>query len=136
MAAWRNKLISWKWSSFLLPVRGTATIGRLKDSKTDAKDAEQSVDPNTGYLKSLSNKNPRNLEYLAVAPKPKGFKTLKQRVDFYYRYHTCEIYVIYLLNDNLFFLGLTLWPRTDMSTVRCITIAECNSFKSLLESLG
>ena len=32
------------------------------------------------------NRNPRNLELLGIADKPKGFETKNQRVDYYHRY--------------------------------------------------
>ena len=83
----------WKSSHALkLPIQGVATVGKLKQMKSDAINDRPNADTSCVYLKVLANKNPRNLEYLAIAPKPKGFKTQRQRVDYYYRYVVLQWY--------------------------------------------
>lgn len=39
-----------------------------------------------GVTKYFCNRNPRSLELLGIAEKPRGFATKKTRVDFYHRY--------------------------------------------------
>lgn len=39
-----------------------------------------------GSTMCFNNRNPRSLELLGVAEKPKGFITKNQRVDYYHRY--------------------------------------------------
>ena len=39
----------------------------------------------SGLTKYYCNRNPRSLELLGVAEKPKGFQTKNQRVDYYHR---------------------------------------------------
>ena len=38
-----------------------------------------------GVTRYYCNRNPRNLELLGMAEKPKGFKTDHRRVDYYHR---------------------------------------------------
>lgn len=38
-----------------------------------------------GCIQYFHNRNPRNLELLGVAEKPRGFKTKRGRVDYYHR---------------------------------------------------
>lgn len=40
----------------------------------------------SGVTKYYCNRNPRSLELLGVAEKPRGFKTSRQRVDYYHRF--------------------------------------------------
>ena len=39
-----------------------------------------------GVTKYFCNRNPRSLELLGIAEKPRGFATKKSRMDFYHRY--------------------------------------------------
>lgn len=50
------------------------------------KDTEHTSNPKVDFPKHFINRNPRSLEFLGVAPKPKGFETSRRRVDYYYRY--------------------------------------------------
>ena len=40
----------------------------------------------SGVTKYYCNRNPRSLELLGMAEKPRGFATKKERVDYYHRY--------------------------------------------------
>ena len=52
----------------------------------DSKVVENTTKPDVAFPKHFINRNPRSLELLGVAPKPKGFETSRRRVDYYYRY--------------------------------------------------
>ncbi len=43
------------------------------------------VETNRGCVNRYSNRNPRSMELIGLAEKPKGFKTHKWRVNYYHR---------------------------------------------------
>ena len=47
-----------------------------------------------GVTKYFCNRNPRNLELMGIAEKPKGFEKKRYRVDYHHRYvassHDCQ----------------------------------------------
>ena len=66
----------------------TTTIDVTEKSKFTSKRVEEYVNDAakelgvTGYY---CNRNPRSLELLGMAEKPKGFETARRRVDYYHR---------------------------------------------------
>ena len=63
-----------------------------------------------GVTKYFCNRNPRSLELLGIAEKPRGFATKKSRMDFYHRYakHThAPSYII--------FIPLTTFPDSPLA---------------------
>ena len=67
-----------------------------------------------GVTRYYCNRNPRSLELLGMAPKPRGFETAHRRVDYYHRYilncccveHVCELGA-YLIGGLLILMSRT-----------------------------
>ena len=57
---------------------GTSVVGGKEEYVNDA--AKE-----LGVTRYYCNRNPRSLELLGMAEKPKGFETARRRVDYYHR---------------------------------------------------
>ena len=79
--------------SRLSVVRGTrnsttSSSGRSKPPPTESEYYVNDAAKELGVTRYYYNRNPRSLELLGMAEKPKGFETAHRRVDYYHRYTT------------------------------------------------
>lgn len=85
-----------RFSNFLWPTRilknrqSTISVTRLLSTVAEREHSENGHHINAAAFEKGStmyfcNRNPRSLELLGMAEKPKGFITKNQRVDYYHR---------------------------------------------------
>ena len=68
----------------------TSSSGKSKLPSTEPGGYINDAAKEQGVTRYYCNRNPRNLELLGMAEKPKGFETARWRVDYYHRYTTCH----------------------------------------------
>ena len=71
----------------LLVIRSSSSLSgkRHNDAHDENEPHTNAAALETGVTMYFNNRNPRSLELLGVAEKPKGFSTTNKRVDYYHR---------------------------------------------------